>query len=37
MGRKHKDGDPLGLSGTRLIWNHGKFFYRHRATQERSE
>ncbi|MGB5807258.1 site-specific integrase [Castellaniella sp.] len=30
MGRKRKDGDPLGLSGTRLSWRWNKFWYRHR-------
>ena len=30
MGRKRKDGDPLGLAGTRLAFKHGAFYYRHR-------
>jgi len=30
MGRRRKDGDPLGLAGTRLIWRWNKFWYRHR-------
>lgn len=30
MGRKRKDGDPLGLAGTRLSYRHGAFYYRHR-------
>lgn len=30
MGRKRKDGDPLGLAGTRLTMRHGAFYYRHR-------
>lgn len=30
MGRKRKDGDPLGLAGTRLAMRHGAFYYRHR-------
>jgi len=30
MGRKRKDGDPLGLAGTRLSWHRHKFWYRHR-------
>lgn len=30
MGRKRKDGDPLGLAGTRLTFRHGAFYYRHR-------
>lgn len=30
MGRKRKDGDPLGLAGTRLAFKHGRFFYVHR-------
>lgn len=30
MGRKRKDGDPLGLAGTRLSWHRNKFWYRHR-------
>ncbi len=32
MGRQRKDGDPLGLAGTRLTFRHGAFFYRHRDT-----
>lgn len=32
MGRKRKDGDPLGLAGTRLAFRRGKFWYRHRGT-----
>ena len=31
MGRKRKDGDPLGLAGTRLAFRRGRFFYIHRA------
>ncbi|MEO8806410.1 MAG: tyrosine-type recombinase/integrase [Burkholderiaceae bacterium] len=31
MGRKRKDGDPLGLAGTRLALRRGKFWYRHRT------
>lgn len=30
MGRKRKDGDPLGLAGTRLAFRRGRFFYLHR-------
>lgn len=30
MGRKRKDGDPLGLASTRLSWRWNKFWYRHR-------
>lgn len=30
MGRKRKDGDPLGLAGTRLAFRYGAFYYRHR-------
>lgn len=30
MGRRRKDGDPLGLAGTRLTWHRNKFWYRHR-------
>ena len=30
MGRKRKDGDPMGLAGTRLAWRWNKFWYRHR-------
>lgn len=30
MGRKRKDGDPLGLAGTRLVFQRGRFFYIHR-------
>jgi len=30
MGRRRKDGDPLGLKGTRLTFRRGKFWYRHR-------
>jgi integrase len=30
MGRQRKDGDPLGLAGTRLAFRHGAFYYRHR-------
>lgn len=37
MGRKRKDGDPLGLAGTRLAWRHGRFWYRHRGTPARAE
>lgn len=33
MGRKRKDGDPMGLAGTRLVFDHGRFFYVHRGTQ----
>jgi integrase len=33
MGRQRKDGDPLGLAGTRLTPRRGKFWYRHRATE----
>lgn len=32
MGRKRKDGDPMGLAGTRLALRYGKFWYRHRDT-----
>lgn len=37
MGRRRKDGDPLGLAGTRLTPRRGKFWYRHRATQDAPE
>lgn len=37
MGRKRKDGDPLGLAGTRLAMRRGKFWYRHRATETAPE
>lgn len=30
MGRSRKDGDPLGLAGTRLRVRCGKFYYEHR-------
>lgn len=30
MGRKRKDGDPLGLAGTRIAFRHSAFYYRHR-------
>ena len=30
MGRRRKDGDPLGLAGTRLSFRRGSFFYIHR-------
>lgn len=30
MGRKRKDGDPLGLCGTRLTFKNNAFYYRHR-------
>jgi len=30
MGRQRKDGDPLGLAGTRLAFRHNAFYYRHR-------
>jgi len=30
VGRKRKDGDPLGLAGTRLAYQRGTFFYIHR-------
>lgn len=32
MGRSRKDGDPLGLAGTRLSFRNGAFYYRHRDT-----
>jgi len=32
MGRARKDGDPLGLAGTRLSFRNGAFYYRHRGT-----
>lgn len=31
MGRKRKDGDPLGLAGTRLVYKNGRFHYIHRS------
>lgn len=31
MGRKRKDGDPLGLAGTRLVFKRGRFHYIHRS------
>lgn len=31
MGRARKDGDPLGLAGTRLTFKHSAFYYRHRT------
>ena len=31
MGRKRKDGDPLGLAGTRIYVRSGRFFYWHRG------
>lgn len=31
MGRRRKDGDPLGLAGTRLAFSRGRFFYIHRG------
>jgi integrase len=37
MGRRRKDGDPLGLAGTRLVFSNGRFFYRHRGKPERWE
>ena len=30
MGRQRKDGDPLGLAGTRIYLRRGKFYYFHR-------
>jgi hypothetical protein len=30
MGRQRRDGDPFGLTGTRLAYRHGAFYYRHR-------
>lgn len=33
MGRKRKDGDPLGLAGTRLTWRRNKFWYIHRDSR----
>lgn len=30
MGRNRKDGDPLGLAGTRLAFRNAAFYYRHR-------
>jgi integrase len=32
VGRKRKDGDPLGLAGTRLAFRRGRFFYIHRES-----
>lgn len=32
MGRKRKDGDPLGLAGTRIVFRRGRFYYAHRDT-----
>ena len=32
VGRKRKDGDPLGLAGTRVVFQRGVFFYVHRVT-----
>jgi integrase len=37
VGRKRKDGDPMGLAGTRLTFKRGKFWYRHRGKPERWE
>jgi integrase len=37
MGRKRAGGDPFELSGTRLAYKRGKFWYRHRATSDRPE
>jgi len=37
MGRKRKDGDPLGMAGTRLAVRRGRIFYRHRASEEKAE
>ena len=37
MGRKRKDGDPLGLAGTRLAVRRGRIFYRHRSSEEKAE
>jgi integrase len=31
VGRKRKDGDPLGLAGTRLVFKRGRFHYIHRS------
>jgi integrase len=31
VGRRRKDGDPLGLAGTRLAFRRGRFFYIHRS------
>lgn len=31
MGRRRKDGDPLGLAGTRIYIRRGKFYYSHPA------
>lgn len=32
MGRRRKDGDPLGLAGTRIAVRRGRFYYIHRDT-----
>ncbi len=32
MGRRRKDGDPLGLAGTRLALSRNRFYYIHRDT-----
>lgn len=37
MGRKRKDGDPMGLAGTRLAFKRGKFWYRHRGTDRHED
>lgn len=33
MGRKRKDGDPLGLAGTRVYLRRGRFYYFHPKTE----
>lgn len=37
MGRARKDGDPMGLAGTRLAFKRGKFWYRHRITDRHED
>lgn len=32
MGRRRKDGDPLGLAGTRLVLSRGRLYYIHRGS-----
>ena len=37
MGRRRKDGDPMGLAGTRLVFDGGRFYYAHKGPPQRWE
>jgi integrase len=37
MGRRRKDGDPLGIAGTRLVFQRGRFYYAHKGPPQRWE